>query len=40
MSADFNEKRKGQFTALSFFGASVHNETIQNTLLYGIQNIF
>ena len=22
------------------FGASVHNETTQNTLLYGIQNIF
>lgn len=33
-----NKAENGSFSAL--FGTSVHNETIQNTLIYGIQNIF
>jgi hypothetical protein len=32
------KKQKG--AKAPFVGTSVHNETTQNTLLYGIQNIF
>ena len=34
-------KNKRDGIAIPFiFGAGVHNETTQNTLLYGVQNIF
>ena len=34
------KQRKKEILTNLLFGASVHNETTQNTLLYGIQNIF
>ena len=33
-------KKKDITLSNAFGGTSVHNETTQNTLLYGIQNIF